>query len=547
MTNVEKKQTSKSGKFYLLWIGCSMFFVTTLNMIIVLQHISFASVSMSNKNDDYTMSLTWKNANGNGNDNGSSIDTTKKGEEIPSGMATPSGGSNMRTPDRQDDPEKEEQNSDKKVKIKKTVIKRFNPPDAYLRFGNAHVAPFKNGLKPGNKNKNEDKDEEKTKDKDKDKDEDEAKDKDEDKVQDKDEDEDKETIIDKDKDKEENADTNVNASNFSNSTAFVRHDHVVIATKIHGVHQWPLLVQSMCLLHYAYNHKVLYDIVAFSTEPVPEEDIQSLQAMLSPAKFRLVVDNRGLHEEIAALTPTKLDAFLKMCNVSEATNLTWFSNCDNNRLAYNWQAEFRSIHLWQHPSMADYKTMVWLDTDGFATKVWEKDPVDYFIENDGVIMFDHFPQATSKYWIQKRLYAAFNATICKLKLSKETGNLVTELGTGDRCQERGVPNIHGFFHITNMDFYRSPIVRDGLDTIHDDCFLCRFPDDQLAVTAPAAILAPERSWEMRSKGFHLDVFHNFLLDGIDQAKPAGFMKYWDQIGQHTHPTAAAVCKVTEAG
>jgi len=462
-------------------------------------------------------------------------------------MATPSGGSNMRTPDRQDDPEKEEQNSDKKVKIKKTVIKRFNPPDAYLRFGNAHVAPFKNGLKPGNKNKNEDKDEEKTKDKDKDKDEDEAKDKDEDKVQDKDEDEDKETIIDKDKDKEENADTNVNASNFSNSTAFVRHDHVVIATKIHGVHQWPLLVQSMCLLHYAYNHKVLYDIVAFSTEPVPEEDIQSLQAMLSPAKFRLVVDNRGLHEEIAALTPTKLDAFLKMCNVSEATNLTWFSNCDNNRLAYNWQAEFRSIHLWQHPSMADYKTMVWLDTDGFATKVWEKDPVDYFIENDGVIMFDHFPQATSKYWIQKRLYAAFNATICKLKLSKETGNLVTELGTGDRCQERGVPNIHGFFHITNMDFYRSPIVRDGLATILDDCFLCRFPDDQLAVTVPAAILASNRSWEMRSKGFRFDVFHNFRIDGIDQAKPAGFKMYWKKIAQHTHPTAAGVCRITEAG
>ena len=92
-----------------------------------------------------------------------------------------------------------------------------------------------------------------------------------------------------------------NSGNSSNSTVFVRHEHVVIATKIHGIIQWGLLVQSMCLLHYAYNHKVLYDIIAFSTNPVPEEKIKSLQAMLSPARFRLVVDNRGLHEEIAAL------------------------------------------------------------------------------------------------------------------------------------------------------------------------------------------------------------------------------------------------------
>jgi len=296
---------------------------------------------------------------------------------------------------------------------------------------------------------------------------------------------------------------------------------------------------------------VLYDIVVFSAEPVPLENIESLQKMLSPAvNFSVVVDNRGLQEEIAALaesSPTKYDAFLKMCNVSSPANLTWFSTCGTDRLAYNWQAEFRSVHIWHHPAMADYKTMLWLDSDGFATEPWRKDPIDYFIENDGVIMFDHFPQASSKQWIQKRLYEGFNSTICKLKLSKDTGNLVTKLGPAGKCLDRGIPNIHGFFHITNMDFYRSPIVQQGLATLLGDCFLCRFPDDQLAVTAPAAILAPERSWEMRSKGFHLNVFHNNKLDGIDQAKPAGFKKYWEHVGQHTLPTAAAgICPVTES-
>lgn len=335
-----------------------------------------------------------------------------------------------------------------------------------------------------------------------------------------------------------------------NSTVFTRHDNVVIVTKIHGAHQWPLLVQSMCLLHYAYNNKVLYDIVVFSTDPVPNEDIVSIQEMLHPVKFSLVVDNRGLQEEIASLPPAKYETFLKMCNVTNPTNLTWFSYCAGNRLAYNWQAEFRSVHLWHHPAMADYKTMVWLDTDGFATKEWEKDPVDYFIKNDGVIMFDHFPMGHSRYWVQERFYAAWNKTLCGLEVSKETGNFVSEIGTGRkarRCFKRGIPNIHGFFHITNMDFYRSELVTHGLHTILANCFLCRFPDDQLAVTAPAAILAPERSWEMRPKGFHLDVFHNHKLDGIDQATPAGFKQFWDRVVKRTFTSAALVCKITEAG
>ncbi|KAL3936194.1 MAG: hypothetical protein SGARI_002664 [Bacillariaceae sp.] len=246
------------------------------------------------------------------------------------------------------------------------------------------------------------------------------------------------------------------------------------------------------------------------------------------AKLSVVIDNRGFQEEVAALPPNKYNAFLQMCNVTTPANLTWWSDC-KFRLAYNWQAEFRSLHIWHHPALAKFKYMLWLDTDGFCTQPWEKDPVEYFIENDGVIMFDHFPQAQTNMKIQPHVYNGFNHTICSIQLS-EDGNLVTKLGDKGECHQRGVPNIHGFFHITNMDFYRSAPVKEGLERLFDDCFLCRVPDDQLSVTAPAAILAPERSWEMRGKGFHLDVFHNGMMDGLDIAKPAGFKRYWPEMG-----------------
>ena len=131
------------------------------------------------------------------------------------------------------------------------------------------------------------------------------------------------------------------ASEKTNTTDFVRHDNVAIVTKIHGEHQWALLEQSLCLLHYAYNHKVLYDIVVFTTEAVPEKDIQELQATLSPVKVSVVVDNKGLQNEIADLSPAKHEALKELCNVTDTKNLTWFSTCQKTRLAYNWQAEFR--------------------------------------------------------------------------------------------------------------------------------------------------------------------------------------------------------------
>jgi hypothetical protein len=205
---------------------------------------------------------------------------------------------------------------------------------------------------------------------------------------------------------------------------FKRYDNVVIATKIHGPHQWFVLEQSLCLLHYAYNHRVQYDIVVFTTIPVPEEDIQSLNQLVSPANVSIVVDNRGLQNEIAALSKEEYNSFLRRCNVSSPENLTWFSDCPDH-IAYNWQAEFRGLRLWHHPSIAKYSTMIWMDADGFATKPWQYDPVSYFIENDGVIMFDHFPQAFSVRTIQPRLFKSFQAFVLTMSLETLFPNSIT--------------------------------------------------------------------------------------------------------------------------
>jgi len=332
--------------------------------------------------------------------------------------------------------------------------------------------------------------------------------------------------------------------------AFQRYEKVVIVTKIHGPHQFKLLAQSMCLLHFAYNHKVLYDIVVFTALTIPQEDIEALQQTIAPAKMSIVMDNLGFQEEIAALTPDKYKRLLQRCKVTTPVNLTWWSNCPD-RLAYNWQAEFRGFRIWKHPALEEYKYMLWLDSDGFPSQPWKNDPMGYFIENNGVIMFDNFPQGSTKANKDKiQILESFNdTTVCNLKMGPK-GHLERrlinrkELLEGN-CSNSQVHMIHGFMHITDLDFYRQPKVINGLTALLGDCFACRRPDDQLAVTIPAAIYAPEKSWDMRAHGFDLKVYHNFYLDGKENAKPPGFVKYWNQVAKKDFPSAAKVCKITE--
>lgn len=328
-------------------------------------------------------------------------------------------------------------------------------------------------------------------------------------------------------------------SNTTAASSFHRYEGVVIATKLHGPHQQLLLDRSLCLLQAAYNRKVNYDIVVFYTEDLIEEEMEVTRQLVAPAKVTFAKDNRGFQEEVAALSPIRRENFLRSCGTNSSKDLNWWSECPT-RVAYNWQAEFRSWQIWTHPALRPYKTMLWLDTDGFATREWNVDPVKTMIENDLAILFMNWPMGAAKGRdVQERTFEAFNKTICSMKL--KDGHFHATYGDSvDACPGK-VGDIHGFFHITNLEFFRSLIVQRFEELWIGDGFLQRKYDDQYAVTAPAAILAPERSWDMHSNGIQLDVFHNGVLDGKRNKKAGGYLKYWKQTVQHQFPEAVAKC------
>ena len=71
-------------------------------------------------------------------------------------------------------------------------------------------------------------------------------------------------------------------------------------------------------------------------------------------------------------------------------------------------------------------------------------------------------------------------------------------------------------------------------------------DDQLAVTVPAAMEAPERSWDMRAHGLHLEVWHNGNIDGKLQERPMppddNFVPYWNETGRGRWSFGSGVCE-----
>ncbi|CAJ1968706.1 unnamed protein product [Cylindrotheca closterium] len=333
---------------------------------------------------------------------------------------------------------------------------------------------------------------------------------------------------------------------------FHRYDGVVIATKIHGPHQISLVSQSLCLLQKAYNARMNYDILVFTTIPLSNYQTEQLMQLVAPAKLTVALDIPvgGLQQMIANLSEQRRQIFLERCKVNSADNITWFSECPG-RLAYNWQAEFRTLHIWNHPALAKYKFMVWTDSDGFPTQIWDQDPVAHMIAHNLAIFFDHFPQGkiqgTVRDTVLQRMEKAFNKTLCTLEFAKK-GHLRPTFGTLKKCLERNItiPLIHGFFHITNLQFYRREIVLQWQETLLGECFLCRHLDDQMAVTIPAAMLAPRRSRDMRRSGLNLKVFHNGVMDGQRDERVGGFIDYW-KANKKNFPEAMGHCPIKNSG
>ena len=350
------------------------------------------------------------------------------------------------------------------------------------------------------------------------------------------------------------------ASNDTHYEEFVKHDGVVIVTKLHGMPHIKLLEQSICLLHFAYNYRLKYDIVVFTTEPLEDSNVTKMRELMGGGvKLTVVQDNRGFQEEVAALSPIRREKFLKRCKVNSSETLDWWSMCPD-RLAYNWQAEFRSLHIWRHPALAPYKYMLWMDTDGFPTHVWPRDPVAVFLQRKLYIMFANFPQGRARHGdANRRIFDGTGKQLCKLTRGDD-GVFRSELSsTRGSCKHFMLPMIHGFFHITDLDFYRSEKVHKVLETWIGDCFCCRYFDvsvlqshhsdqfkkyaslilllfsffvskDQAAVTIPPAVFGPERMMLMRDAGVYLDVFHNGEIYGEKNVRHGGYLRWWRRFG-----------------
>ena len=309
----------------------------------------------------------------------------------------------------------------------------------------------------------------------------------------------------------------IQPGNYSNIRDFERQPGVVIATKIHGPDFMSQLKQSLCLLKAAYNDRMRYDVLVFTTIPLSDYDTTHLTEIVHPANLRIVTDKQTLRDQIKAMTRLQRMHLKKRCKVNTTDELFWWTRCCEDgatgicmSLAYTWQSEFRAKHLWTHEALQPYQTMMWFDSDAMPTRVWDHDPVAVLKRNSLKILFAHFPQGKSAgVDLKEKIMQAFNnETLCILKL--RDGHFFAK---GGNCVKPQIPNIHGFFHVTDLNFFRQKEILNWFDILIGDSKFSRRWDDQLAVTVPVAMRAPELAWQMEAIGVKNDVWHNQFFDG----------------------------------
>jgi hypothetical protein len=182
--------------------------------------------------------------------------------------------------------------------------------------------------------------------------------------------------------------------------------------------------------------------------------------------------------------------------------------------------------------------MLWMDSDGFCTEVWKQDPVAMAIRNDLVILFDNFPQGAGRgRELHDKIYRSLNKSICAIRV--QDGHL--QAFEGDCPDGAPISLVHGFFHVTNLDFFRSEASLRWTDELVGDSHFSRRWDDQIAVTVSPAVLAPNRSWDMYSHGIKLNVYHNGDMDGKSRAPLMGFRNFWANLKNVNFPEAVESC------
>jgi len=402
-----------------------------------------------------------------------------------------------------------------------------------------------------------------------------------------------------------------------------RKKDTVIVTKIQGPAYLQSLRQMLCLLHYAYNQRTRHDIVVFTSEPIRlldddddtivegkdttetnnnksskktsdgfninrnKREIQKLQSLFAEEgiTFRIVVDNPGLHNMVRSLSPKRRRRLLQRCgHLTNVDELSWYTTCTEEqrssatnlkeRLAYNWQAEFRALHLWNHIAIQQYDYMMWIDADAFCTKRWTSDPVAVLKRYNLTLLFDHFPQGAARgYEFPSLTHQVFNKTICDVELSSDDGTLSAKEGKCLGKKGTRIHQVHGFFHVTKLEFFRSPKVTEwnsamigydeptggkgggdedkGDDDDDDDdpgyYRFSRLFDDQIGLTIPAAVLAGGSSRDMKSMGVKLRIMHNYVLDGFMADWRGYFVPWWKRNANTSFPEACDRCIVDISG
>jgi len=331
-----------------------------------------------------------------------------------------------------------------------------------------------------------------------------------------------------------------------------RHDGVAVVTKSQGPKDLNRLKQMLCLFTQAYNKEVWYDIIIFTTEPWPDTffGVTLLQELVYPATLTIVPEMTNttmtLRDVLQTMTRQEAQTLADRCNESSVQDLSWSSECTEEgykhktTLSYGWQAEFRSYRLWKHSALTKYKYMLWMDSDAFPTKPWDADPVDYAIQNNLVLFFDNFPMGqTRNKLLKKKMMMAYDKAICGIELT-EDGKLKPVLSTHQygKCELFLIRLVHGFLHITNLDFYRSQ--SKFFQILTETTPFSRQWDDQIAVTVPAAIMAPQLAWSMREHGFNLSIYHHGDRDGRIQEPfyPKGYRSWFKGIGGRQPPGGA---------
>ena len=331
--------------------------------------------------------------------------------------------------------------------------------------------------------------------------------------------------------------------------AFRRYNNAptVVVTKVLWPTQLKQLQQMMCLFQAAYNRHVNYDWIVFTTLPWSDEQVRTLQELVPTVRVRIVLDNvHTLSEQLNAMTSSERTFLEERCQKKPDENLTWFHHCrepgthNAANLGYSWQSEFRAFHLFTKEILQPYKYMIWMDSDAYCTKEWTHDPIQLMVEHDLVLLMDNFPQGASSnpLLLDKMRRAYHNRTVCRIELTDD-GKMAPLPCGAPGAAPFYVPVVHGFHHVSNLDFYRShlPFLKILVETHR----FSREWDDQLAMTVPAAMDAPDRAWDYRRHGIHLGIQHNGNVDGKEKAQYWGMHRMWQSNLRQNWTVAREMC------